>query len=80
MHENSFLLSVDERRPALNSVLLSQMFQRWLVVSRLLEEASTVPREFVQLIHQDIPLLLQEVVQLKPDLRDVNKEQCPPDH
>jgi hypothetical protein len=66
--ENALLLSIGEERPALDRVLLSQVFQRWLVVSRLLEEASTVPREFVQLIHQDIPLLLREVAQLKPDL------------
>jgi hypothetical protein len=61
-----------KERSALDGVLLGQIFQRWLVVSRLLEEASTVPREFVQLIHQDIPLLLREVVKVKPDLWDAN--------
>jgi hypothetical protein len=63
-------VSTDHERPTFDRVLFSQIFQRWLLVSRLLEEATAVPREFVQLIHQDIPSLLREVVQLKPDLWD----------
>ena len=58
----------DKKTPALDRVLFCQIFRRWLVVSEILEEANEVPREFVQLIRQDLPILFRELVQAKPDL------------
>ena len=66
-----------KKTPTLDPVLFSQIFQRWLLISRILEEANEVPREFVQLIHQDLPLLLRELVQIKPDLWDVEQRLNP---
>lgn len=54
--------------PSLNAELLQQIFWRMNSARQILEDASSVPKVLVQLIHQDLPLLLQELVRARPDL------------
>lgn len=54
--------------PSLNAELLQQIFWRMNSARQILQDASSVPKVLVQLIHQDLPLLLQEFVRARPDL------------
>lgn len=54
--------------PTLDPKRFRQIFRRWNNIAFLLEEAVEVPRDFVVLVHQDLPLLLREVAQARPDL------------
>ena len=53
---------------ALDAKRFHQIFRRWNNVAFLLEEAVEVPRDFVLLVDQDLPLLLREVAKARPDL------------
>ena len=60
--------------PRLDAKRFHQIFRRWNTTAFLLQDAVEVPRELVLLIEQDLPLLLREMAQARPDLCMVGKK------